>query len=460
MNKFHTATALSYLGSIYREKGYLDNAVKYLENAVEFYRNVEDRQSLASAISNMGLIYRDKGDFNNALKHYEQALEYYKDIGNRQGVAEQLGNIGVILRNRGKLDNALTHFKEALELNKNIGYRKGAAEQLSNIGILLRDREDTDNALRYFRDALEIYKDIGYRKGVAEQLGNIGVIFTDNEEFDTALRHHKEALEIFKEIGYCRGMAPLEHKIKWQRYKIQRQEAELLQSRKMAELGIMASGLAHEINQPLQIILAKSQNCITYIERGMIEKNGIINELKQIASVTKRIDRIVNHLHMLSRERKPELNDVNVNEAIENSLIIFNQQLKNRGIAVELNLYDKLPPVKADMVQLEQVFINLINNARDALEKTDIDKKIAISTLFKDDQIQIRFHDNGESIPNENLDKIFNAFYTTKEKGMGLGLYISYDIIKNYGGMMTIEDSKIDKGKIFLITLPHYSAGE
>ena len=229
---------------------------------------------------------------------------------------------------------------------------------------------------------------------------------------------------------------------------------EMERSRQMATLGVMASGLAHEINQPLQIILAVAQNCTRDIQRNAIDTEGILADLEHIATNTKRIDKIVNHLQVLARERKPKLEAVDINTVIENSFIMFHQQLKSRGIKIERNFSPDLPPVKADMIQLEQVFINLINNARDALEGR-ANKTITISTQEQNGHIQVQFQDNGVGITLGNLPKIFDSFFTTKQEegGMGLGLYIAQDIIQSFSGIIT-ADSRVNEGTTFLIKLP------
>lgn len=268
----------------------------------------------------------------------------------------------------------------------------------------------------------------------------------------------KSGMSIFTKIKIDKDMTheiqeeSLEERIKRLEKAIEHKEAELIRSRQLSMLGVMASGLAHEITQPLQIILAVSQNCQRDIKHNTIDSNRILDDLKYIAANTKRIDHIVNHLHVLSRESKPKLEKVAINAIIEDSLIMFQQQLKSRGIKVEKKLADNLPFIKADKIQLEQVFVNLINNSRDALTGCQ-NKQIMISTETYNGEIQIKFEDTGEGIPSGKLPFIFDAFMTTKEKGVGLGLYITQDIIYSYGGRITVQ-SKVNEGTAFLIKLP------
>jgi len=131
----------------------------------------------------------------------------------------------------------------------------------------------------------------------------------------------------------------------------------------------------------------------------------------------------------------------------------FREQLKSHGISIEKHFTVPLPPIKADQVQLEQVFINLISNARDALEGGFDNGCITISTQTQNGDIQIRFEDNGAGIAPAQLPHILEPFVTTKKKGVGLGLYISQEIIHSYGGTITVN-SQPNKGTTFFIKFP------
>ncbi|RKZ76878.1 MAG: hypothetical protein DRR19_28350, partial [Candidatus Parabeggiatoa sp. nov. 1] len=148
--------------------------------------------------------------------------------------------------------------------------------------------------------------------------------------------------------------------------KVERQETELQHSRQMVTVAKMASSLAHEIMQPLQIILMKADNCSWEVEHDQIEKTGILKDLKKITDTTQRIAHIVKRLRILSQEHKPKPEWVDINNVIENALFGFSEQLKSRHIHLEKNLTNDLPLIKADKIQLEQVVIILMSNARDA----------------------------------------------------------------------------------------------
>jgi C4-dicarboxylate-specific signal transduction histidine kinase len=234
---------------------------------------------------------------------------------------------------------------------------------------------------------------------------------------------------------------------------IKKQKNELLHSRQMVVIARMASSLAHEIMQPLQIILMKADNCSWEVEHDEISKEYILKDLKKIIYTTQRIAHIVKYLRILSQEHKPKLELVNINSVIENSLTLFDEQLKSRHITFEKNLVATLPLIRSDKLQLEQVVIILMSNARDALEGCD-EKRIAISTQEHNSKIQIQIADNGVGIAPEELPNIFNAFMTTKEKiGTGIGLYIAQNIIQTYNGKITVT-SQMNEGTTLFVTFP------
>jgi tetratricopeptide (TPR) repeat protein len=199
--------AISNIGLIYRDKGNLDDALKYLQDALEIFKEINYRQGEAADLGNIGLIYHLKGDLIDALKYLQDALEIHKEIGDREGEAASLTNIGLIFYSKGDLDTALKYHQDSLKIVKEIGYRLEEAACLSNIGLIVKDKGDLDDALKYYQDALKINQEIGYRQGEAIQLGNIAEISLYKGAVDNALKYFQDALKIDREIGYRQGEA-------------------------------------------------------------------------------------------------------------------------------------------------------------------------------------------------------------------------------------------------------------
>jgi histidine kinase len=183
---------------------------------------------------------------------------------------------------------------------------------------------------------------------------------------------------------------------------------------------------------------------------------------EEIDSYVDRATKIINHMRQFGRKSDMELEVVQVNEVLRRAFEIFSQQLKVRGIEVIWHLEDNLPCVMADAGRLEQVFINLLINARDAIEEklqsTDIpikDKQITLKTKSGKKNIHIQVKDTGMGIPRAILERIFEPFFTTKNigKGTGLGLSISYRIVQDFGGRIRAA-SEEGQGASFFITFP------
>ncbi len=240
-------------------------------------------------------------------------------------------------------------------------------------------------------------------------------------------------------------------------------EQQLIQASKMATLGEMATGVAHELNQPLSVIKTASNFLVKKAEKGEEINEEILYSLAhEIDSHVDRASRIIDHMREFGRKSDVTKEKVQVNDAVSKALEFFSQQLKLREITVEKECSKDLPLIYADLNRLEQVFINLLINARDAIEKKysqnplrSLPRKIFIKTWVKDKNVTIEIKDTGEGISQSIMDKIFEPFFTTKEvgKGTGLGLSISYGIIQDYSGSIWVESTQ-GEGSNFIIEFP------
>jgi histidine kinase len=240
-------------------------------------------------------------------------------------------------------------------------------------------------------------------------------------------------------------------------------EQQLIQASKMATLGEMATGIAHELNQPLSVMKTASSFCIKKISaKQKIEDEILENLLTKIDKNVDRANQIINHMRQFARKSDLALGRIQVNDVLLKAFEIFSQQLKLKGIEVVWDLDQDLPMISGDPGRLEQVFINLLINARDAIEdrwgvkeRAGSDKTITIKTRVHMRSVIVEVYDTGMGIPASISDKIFEPFFTTKEvgKGTGLGLSISYGIVKECGGTI-LARSNPDQGACFMLTFP------
>ncbi len=235
-------------------------------------------------------------------------------------------------------------------------------------------------------------------------------------------------------------------------------QSQLIQSAKLASIGELASGVAHELNQPIMYIRNNAQLLAMDHKKGF-ETESVHELLNYIESGTERMMGIINHLRTFARQSDTDRYPVSLKEIIENSLILLNEQLRVNDIEISKNYDADLPRVLGNQIQLEQVFINLLTNARDALLGKP-GSTIKIETAYQKQQdgtgrVVASISDNGIGIASDKISKIFDPFFTTKEHGIGtgLGLSISYGIIRNHKGQVNVTSVE-GEGARFDVNLP------
>ena len=225
-------------------------------------------------------------------------------------------------------------------------------------------------------------------------------------------------------------------------------EQQLIQASKMATLGEMATGVAHELNQPLSVIKTASNFFMRKLKKKEPIRDDILLTMsEEIDSHVERATKIINHMRQFGRKSDPNLEPILLNEVLERAFEIFSQQLKVRGIEVNWQTNPDLPRVMGNPSRLEQVIINLLINARDAIEErsdqapdSSIPDKISLVTTSNAKTVTLSVCDTGVGVPDLIRGKIFEPFFTTKKvgKGTGLGLSISYSIVKECGGTIDV----------------------
>jgi PAS domain S-box-containing protein len=234
---------------------------------------------------------------------------------------------------------------------------------------------------------------------------------------------------------------------------LRRTQEQLLHSEKMAAVGQLISGVAHELNNPLTAILGYSQ---LLLSSGQMPAQGMEYSDK-LYKQAQRTHRIVQNLLSFARQHKPERVAVQLNHILKDTLALRDYDLRLSNIRVHYELAPDLPMTAADPHQLQQVFLNLVNNAVDAILENSTDGNLWVSTSAKSDRLVVEFKDSGPGV--KDASRVFDPFYTTKPvgKGTGLGLSICYGIISEHGGSITVSNVK-PSGARFTIELPHQRA--
>jgi PAS domain S-box-containing protein len=230
--------------------------------------------------------------------------------------------------------------------------------------------------------------------------------------------------------------------------------AQIIQSSKLATLGEMATSVAHELNQPLNVIRMAAGNSRRKISKGIADPEYLNDKLKRIEEQTARAAAIIDHMRMFGREAKERPEPVDPRNVVMNALSLMGEQLRLAGIEIATELPEDCSFISGHTIQMEQVILNLLTNARDAMAENDRESKITLRVFEDDKGVHIISEDTGGGIPEDVLSRIFEPFFTTKEmgKGTGLGLSVSYGIVRDMYG--TIFAENIDHGARFTVTLP------
>ncbi|VBB43217.1 conserved hypothetical protein [uncultured Desulfatiglans sp.] len=232
--------------------------------------------------------------------------------------------------------------------------------------------------------------------------------------------------------------------------------AQLVQSDKLAALGKMAAGVAHEINNPLAVILQKTGWMEDLLEeesfRDSANAEEFKNSIRKIEEHVERARKVVHNMLGYARRMEPRLEDVDVNETLRQTIALLENYARINNIEIAADFSPNLPIVASDQSQLQQVFLNLISNAIDAIGK---EGRIEVKSRQLGSEIHVKVADNGPGMPEEIQKRVFDPFFTTKDtgKGTGLGLWVSYGIVEKLGGTIKLQ-STVGKGSVFTVRLP------
>jgi len=234
-----------------------------------------------------------------------------------------------------------------------------------------------------------------------------------------------------------------------------RHREELAHVSRVTTVGELAASLAHELNQPLSAILSNAQAARRFLDRELPVLDEVGGALDDIAKDVQRAGEVIRRLRRLLRKEEPERKRLEVNEVIHEVVALVHSDLVGRNISMKLELAAGLPPISGDRIQLQQVVLNLLLNGSEAMSGVDRNSRQMVIRTSQEDPgtVTVAVRDSGTGIEEEMTDLIFDAFYTTRESGLGMGLSISRSILESHGGRLWAERNH-DSGATFLFTLP------
>jgi len=491
---FGVAGSLNNIGIIYDDLGKFDKALEYYLRSLNLYEEIGNNNGIADVSNNIGVVYDNMENNSKALKYLLKSLEGYRKIGRKKGIAATLNNIGKIYYKTSEYDKALQYLKQALKLAKEIQVRDLEIEIYERFADIHSAKKEYKIALDYYK-MYSMVKDSIFSKErmeiisgmettyevqllLEEQEKEIELLQKDNEiyklktekqkltmlllyfgiiillvlAFVVYYRYklNKKATLLLEKLVAERTRDLSETNIKLKKEILEREQlqGQLIRSERLAGIGELAAGIAHEIRNPLGNISSSAQICINkYKPTGEIKQFlGIIQE------DSKKANMIIKGLLDFANPREVKLKADSVSKIIKKVIASVNARCQENKIKIINKCSPELPKILMDTKWIEQAFLNLILNAIQSMPGGG-DLTIQ-GNLEKDKKhLTIIISDIGVGISRKNLAKIFDPFFTTREDGVGLGLSLCHQIIADHNGQIHIE-SEVNKGTRVIISLP------
>jgi signal transduction histidine kinase/uncharacterized protein HemY len=503
-NQNRLAIRLNNLGDAYRSLEQYDKALEILQEALEIEKSQSRTERIAIRLGNLALVYMSKGDYSKALELLLEEQMLLKSIDSPELNASFYSNLGNVYGELGDTPKAIEYLLKSQAIAQEKGLKQRQLHNYYDLVIFYEKMGNYKQAFTHQR-AYTSLKDSMFSEEKHKQLAefetkyetekkeNEIVLLKKNSEFQNLLIKQQKMI-LFSLIGgflfilifvfiiysaYKREKREisrrksaeeelqnlnknLEQRVETEVRIRTEQEQKAIEQSRLAALGELAAGIAHEINQPLHSIAFAIDNMSIAIEEDDADKEYLLKKSKKILEDTHRMKRIIDHIRTFSRNQI----DVNsepfcINDSILHAVNMVKEQYANHQIRLELDLADKLPSVLGNLYRFEQVALILLSNGKDAVEEKSLSenneyqKLLSCHTFADENHVYFKLKDNGTGISKEDIDKIFNPFYTTKKpgQGTGLGLSIAYGIIGEMDGRIEVS-SEEKSNTIIKITIP------
>ncbi|MEM9917618.1 MAG: tetratricopeptide repeat protein [Bacteroidota bacterium] len=490
---------------VYAQERY-EEGIQYLEKALHLSDSLRLNTFKAANLSNLGELYRALKNYPKALRYSSQALDLYTLIDDKARISMVLKNMGQLHEESGDYERAIGYFQQSLDLARSMKHRTNALEAYRTLSEAYAKTGQYPAAYETLTQ-YDLLKDSLNDERSNKELNKLRTAYeTEKKEEEIRRLQEKEArsqrekqlllvgILLLAIIGFAALWANWQRQKAMRFVKLRKEEAErllaekeqmqeqLIQIEKMSTIGQLTAGVAHEINNPINFISSNAQalqqdfdeldellQLVTQLE-GADPPAELIEALRQksrttdakmlrreigqllqgILHGTERTIGIVNSLRNFSRSTNEYFEEADIHEALDAALLILSSRI-GPGIDIK-KAYGQLPPVNCQINKLNQVFVNIINNA---LQAIGTEGRLTITTTADAQTASISISDDGPGMDAPTLARIFEPFFTTKAagQGTGLGLSISQNIIQAHGGSIAVS-SQAGHGTTFVIHLP------
>ena len=483
---------LNNIGIIYDDMKQYEMAIEYYINSHDIYKEISNSNGVADASNNIGVAYKNQKKYDEALKYLEESLASYKITGRKKGIAATLNNIATVYKETKRYSQALDYFNKALVIVEEIEVRDLQIEIYENISEIYSIKKEYETSLLYYKLYSSI-KDSTFTKErmeiisgmqttyevellLEDQEKEIVLLQKDNEIYK--LRSDKQNLAVWLlvfglfiliVIGFIfyfrytlnkKAKLRLEKEVEertsdlkktnikltkemQERKQLQNQ---LMRSERLAGVGELAAGIAHEIRNPLGNISSSAQICLSKFKHP----KEVQQFLEIIQEDSEKANSIIKGLLDFANPRDVKFKKGSLLKVLKNVIKRIDARYQEKKITVNLKSVGDIQPLLIDAKWLEQAFLNLAVNAINAMPHGG---ELAFTLEQTMNKITAICSDTGQGISKKNLSKIFDPFFTTREDGVGLGLSLTHQIFEDHKSTIKIE-SKENIGTKVIVEIP------
>jgi len=488
-DKYLTSSIYSNMGQIKFDMAQYDSALFYFKKGLDIDKEINYKPGIASALDNIGLVYIKLRDFSNSIQYLQKSNQLLLSINEKWRKTKVLNHLGQYHLHQSNYKISYDYIQRSLENSREIKAKDLILENLYTMSEYFANTHEYKKAYEFIINyaqksdslitlgshniaAMQLRYEMG-KQEKQKQLLNSKIQIQGLELEKVKLERWLSLLSmiIFSLISFWsysryliknRANIHLEKRVKRAIKKQQQQQQIIFHQASLSSLGELAAGMAHEINQPLQDL----RLCTEYLDLSMrgarLSDSDFRENIEEIYQDIERIKNIVDHVRLFSSQQKNRIEKIfQIKPVIINAVSMIGRQYAKKEIELNLNIENNPGEIKGNPFKLEQLVLNLLANAKDALiEKENkisesFIKKIEISCIRNGNKIILKVSDNGIGLKPDQANRIFSPFYTTKKlgKGTGLGLTIVQEIVEEFGAEKKVR-SVYMSGTVFEITLP------
>lgn len=464
------AFAVVAKGGIFHSLGQYDLSVACFRDALELCRDTGFDIGVARSLAGLGSAYQALGLLSAALECHKDSYAIAEKSGQALGISRALTDLGQVYEGQGKIEEALRSHERALALREQGNYLQPQTTNLSHLGNIHYKLGNIDRAKEYLHRGMAIAEEIGARPKVGDFHRILSDLYEKSGDLSRALHHYKAyeriKAELFSDQATLRHKAlELESQLEIHRLKnvelvrlldeLQATQAELLNREKMASLGSLVAALAHEINSPLGVIQSASDLTLRCADKLRGDENNPATETlrtnaRLISDASHRIGKLVTSLKAFAHLDRAEFGEIDLVQSLEHTLALLEPEFRGR-VAVERD-YQPVPRLHAYVGELNQVFMNLLRNAAQAIDGPGV---INVQTRAATEAVRVSVIDSGKGIPEELRSSIFTPGFNKDGDRVkaSFSLFGCQSIARKHGGSIEVM-SQLGYGSTFTLVLP------